>query len=232
MPEFREIYNQHAETYDLAVSCEDYEGNLLAALNDIRPLNGLDVVEFGAGTGRVTRLLGPVVNRIWSFDLSSHMLGLARARLEQTGMTNWAVAAGDNRAMPVADNVADLAIEGWSFGHFTGWYPETWIEEISKALLEMRRVLRRGGTAILIETLGTGEESPAPPSEKLGEYYTMAQKEFGFAYTWIRTDFRFESVTEAEMAMRFFFGDELGNRVAEEEMIIVPECTGLWWLTL
>jgi len=34
----------------------------------------LDVVEFGAGTGRITRLLAPEVQSIRAFDASEHML--------------------------------------------------------------------------------------------------------------------------------------------------------------
>ena len=112
MPEFKEIYSHHAGKYDLLVAREDYEGNLLPALNAIRPLASLNVVEFGAGTGRVTCLLAPIVNRIWAFDASHHMLGVAATKLRESGARNWALAAGDNRAMPVSDGCADLAVEG------------------------------------------------------------------------------------------------------------------------
>ena len=53
MPSFAQIYAQHADEYDALVSREDYEGNLMPALQAIRALQRLDIVEFGAGTGRL-----------------------------------------------------------------------------------------------------------------------------------------------------------------------------------
>ena len=44
-----------ATAYDLLVSAEDCDGALPPALNDIRSLAGANVVEVGAGTGRLTR---------------------------------------------------------------------------------------------------------------------------------------------------------------------------------
>jgi ubiquinone/menaquinone biosynthesis C-methylase UbiE len=74
MPDYHQIYRQHADQYELLVSREDRDGNLIRALNGIRPLAGLDVVELGAGTGRVTRLAAPLVRRIYAFDASAPML--------------------------------------------------------------------------------------------------------------------------------------------------------------
>ena len=39
-----------------------------------------------------------------------------------------------------------------------------------------------------------------------------------------------QSLDEAEELTRFFFGDELAARVVEKEWLILPECTGIWWL--
>jgi hypothetical protein len=96
----------------------------------------------------------------------------------------------------------------------------------------MKRVLRPGGTVIILETLGTGCESPHPPSDALAAYYALLEEEHGFSATWIRTDYRFASLSEAEDLTRFFFGDGLADRVAREGLVTLPECTGIWWLTI
>ena len=49
---FKRIYAQQAEGYDAFIRCHDVEGNLLRALTDLHPLEGSEVVEFGAGTGQ------------------------------------------------------------------------------------------------------------------------------------------------------------------------------------
>jgi hypothetical protein len=111
----------------------------------------------------------------------------------------------------------------------TEWYPDSWRDEIGQAISEMRRVLRPGGTAIIVETLGTGRETPQPPSERLAAYYTMLERDYEFAATWIRTDYRFESQAEANELTGFFFGTPAPTTLTEEGFAIVPECTGVWW---
>jgi ubiquinone/menaquinone biosynthesis C-methylase UbiE len=231
MPDFKAIYAHHADSYDQLVSREDYQGNILRALSEIRPLDGLDVVEFGAGTGRFTRLLAPLVGSIRAFDASQHMLDVAAETLARGGWTNWRLAVGDSRALPADDASADLALAGWTFGHMTEWYPDTWRDEIGRTVGEMRRVLRPGGTAVIVETLGTGRETPQPPLQRLASYYMMLERDYGFATTWIRTDYRFESRAEAEELTGFFFGAPSPTIPTEDGRAIVPECTGIWWLT-
>jgi ubiquinone/menaquinone biosynthesis C-methylase UbiE len=229
---FQNIYANHADQYEAFVSREDYQGNILRALSDIRPLYGLEVVEFGAGTGRLTRLLAPVVKSIRAYDASQAMLDVAEKTLRASGTSNWTLAVGDNRRLPAEDASADLVIEGWSFGHLTGWYPDTWHDEVNLALFEMRRVLRRGGVAILLETQTTGSETPHPPTEGLADLYHFWERDHGFAAKWIRTDYQFASPQEAESLTRFFFGDQLADRVVRENWVILPECTGIWWRTM
>jgi ubiquinone/menaquinone biosynthesis C-methylase UbiE len=229
MPTFEEIYAKQAEIYDALISREDYEGNLLKTLQSIRPLTGIDVVEFGAGTGRFTRLLAPIVKSIRAYDASAHMLEIARRRLTEMGQTNWTLAVAENDSLPAEDASADLAIEGWSFGHQTVWNPERWRDETVKAVAEMERVLRPGGSAVIVETLGTGADKPVPPSEGLAAFYRWLEDEQGFQSTAVSTDYRFLNVAEADTLVRFFFGDELADRVVRENMMILPEWTGIWW---
>src|SRR5688500_1067375 len=107
MPSFEEIYAQHADQSDALVLREDNEGHLLPALNSICPLAGADVIEFGAGTGRLTCLLAPVVGHIEAYDASAHMLSVAEANLRGIGIANWRLAVADNRALPAETDSAD-----------------------------------------------------------------------------------------------------------------------------
>lgn len=207
---------------------EDYQGNLLDALREIHPLHNAQVVEFGAGTGRLTRLLLLHVALICAFDQSAAMLNVAHRTLTPLG-EHWRLAVADNANLPVSDNSADVAIEGWSFGHVTGWHRDRWQTVLDSYLAEMRRVVKPGGAMILIETMGTGRESPQPPNDALAEMYAYLQTIHQFAYRWIRTDYLFESVQEADQLTRFFFGDDLAERVIREGLTILPECTGIWW---
>lgn len=229
MPDqFQIIYRQHAAEYQAMVESEDHQRNLPAALQSLAPVSGARVVELGAGTGRVTRLLAPLARSVLALDASAHMLREARRLLDRDGRANVTLAVGDNRHVPVASGVADLSIQGWSFGHFTGWYPTAWRPEIARAIDELLRVVRPGGVAIAIETLGTGNQEPQPPSPELAEYYAYLEQDRGFTRTWITTDYRFASPEEAASMTRFFFGDALADRLLRERRSILPECTGLW----
>ena len=190
---------------------------------------GIDVVEFGAGTGRVTRLLSVMVNQIWSCDIEHAMLNEAKNYLETSGMENWSLLQADNHQMPIATNTADVVIEGWSFAHVMGWYGDDWQIHTDKMLAEMERIAKPDGTAILIETMGTGKRQPQPPTDDLARLYEYWQNQLGFEYRWIRTDYQFASVEEADELTRFFFGDELADSIVKSGSVVLPECTGIWW---
>ena len=229
MTDFKHIYSHQAELYEALVAREDYQGNILRALQEIRSLDGIEAIELGAGTGRLTCLLAPRVKSIQAFDNSRHMLDVAVAKLRAGGWHNWQADVADNRALPVNDEIADLSIAGWSLGHSVGWYPDSWRGEIEKAVAQMKRVLKPGGTAVILETLGTGRETPQAPTTGLADYYAFLENNLGFGAKWIRTDYRFESLAQADSLTRFFFGDELADRVVQKASVMLPECTGIWW---
>ena len=230
MPTEKEVYAGHAAEYEALVSREDYQGNILKAVQDIIPLQGLDVLDLGAGTGRLACLLQPHVRRVIAFDLSAHMLEIARDRLRLTGANNWLAAAADHRHLPLAAASADLIVSGWSVSYLTVWSPEKWRAEADAWLSEARRVLRKGGQIILLESLGTGNETPQALPH-LENFYGWLDEQ-GFQNKWIRTDYRFDSLEQASEVAGFFFGEDMQDRIRREQRTFLPECTGVWWLGL
>jgi ubiquinone/menaquinone biosynthesis C-methylase UbiE len=229
---YADIYAHHAEAYERLIAREDHTGNLLAALQAIAPPEGLDVIDMGAGTGRLARLLAPFARSVRAFDTSAAMLAVARAQLQADGarradgVRHAHVAVADHRALPVESRSADLVISGWSLCYTVVWERD-WQTELGKALVEMQRVTRPGGALIVIETQGTGGETPAPP-ESLKPYFAHLAAN-GFASTWIRTDYRFASVEEARALTTFFFQQDMAPRLISRAPAILPECTGIWW---
>ena len=224
MTDHHSIYNEEAVNYEKLVSREDYQGNLLKAIQEVLPLQGIDVVETGAGTGRVTRLLVPYVNFVSSFDSSEHMLHLAEDSLSAGGWHNWRTGVADHRSLPVVDASADLCISGWSICYLVDWNRGVWQQEVDKALAELERILKPGGTLILIETQGTGFTEPHAPDHLMGYYQYL--KDHGFNSKWFRTDYRFDSEQDARESARFFFGEEMVQKI---KGVFLPECTGMWW---
>lgn len=224
------IYQQHADQYERLVAHEDYAHHLPRALAAIRSFVGADVVEWGAGTGRVSALIAPHARSLIACDLNPHMLHVARSKLQRHEQLRWLTAAAEHRHMPLPARCADIALAGWTLGYFTSkYYAESWRETIGQAVAQMQRVVRPGGTIIIIETLGTGSSEPHPPGEALAAYYRLLEEELGFQSTWVRTDYQFDSLDQAAELVSFFFGDEWAAKVRDNHWISLPECTGLWW---
>lgn len=229
MPEQSEVYQNYAQDYERLIAKEDYRGNILAAIQSRIDLNNLVIADIGAGTGRFTRMLQPYAKDILGLDLSMQMLRVAKTLLRTQSQSGWYLSGADNRNLPIAANAVDLAIAGWSFGHATVWYEDMWKKEISLSIMELLRIVRPGGTAMVFETLGSGSDEPGPPTKTLADYYTYLEQDLGFEKIIIETDYRFSSLEEAEELSRFFFGDELGDKVVERNWVILPEWTGMWW---
>jgi ubiquinone/menaquinone biosynthesis C-methylase UbiE len=172
-------------------------------------------------------MLAPLVGHVHAFDIAPDMLRVAREKLTESGLSNWEINIADHRQLPIDDHCADLIVSGWSFSYLAVWNPDSWRAELEKALAEMKRVLKPGSFITLFESLGTGNESPVELPH-LRNFYPWLD-EAGFQKKWIRTDYMFESLEEAEYLARFFFGDELGDKVRKNKWVVLPECTGVWW---
>jgi ubiquinone/menaquinone biosynthesis C-methylase UbiE len=230
MPDQMTIYQKYADQYDALVAYEDYQHDLYPALAAIRSFDQADVVEWGAGTGRVSALVAPYARSIIAGDLNPHMLHVAAAKYRQFEQLKWQTVVMDHRHAPLSDRVADVALAGWTLCYLASKFcGDTWQHHLTQAIAEMRRVLRPGGMIIIIETLGTGETEPKPQSEWFAEYFAFLENELQFSATSIRTDYKFDSLDQAASTIRFFFGEEWDEKVRRNNWIIVPECTGLWW---
>jgi len=229
MPDHKMVYQQKAVQYQELISREDYLGNLLPEIEKIISLQGKDLVDLGTGTGRLAHLLAPWVKSVHALDSSLHMLGAAAELLRYQKLNNWQVTVGDHRWIPLADNSADLIVSGWSICYLMVWEGDKWKKEVEKALQEIKRVLRKGGMLIIIETLGTGNKDPVE-IDKLKPYLNFLE-DIGFQKSWIRTDYCFINRKEAQELVEFFFGEEMVDKIGNEEQPVLPECTGLWWIT-
>jgi ubiquinone/menaquinone biosynthesis C-methylase UbiE len=214
---YQTIYREHAEEYDRLVAAEDAEERLLPAIEAVAARLER-VVDVGAGTGRISRLFTAGGAEVVAVDRSIAMLRVAQRRAKGA-----LLAVADAAALPIAGGWADAVIAGWVLGHQRSWNAGRWRSSIARCLDEMQRALAPGGVAIVIETLGTGVESPRV-SPALAEYHRWLEEERGFARRELRTDYVFASEEEARSLCGFFFGDAVPVRGAR-----VPECTGLWW---
>ena len=223
----RSVYESHADLYDRLVTAEDCEGRLPAALAELASFEGARVAEVGAGTGRMARIaLGLGARSVTLVEPAPAMLAVARERLRERPADFVEAPAS---AMPLPDGSFDIATAGWVFGHLRHWFQDDWRERIHAALAEIRRVVRPGGTLLLLETMGTFTPTASPPNPELAEYYGWIERDGGFgAPRVIRTDYRFESVAEAGEVLSGFFGEPMGERVRRAGQTRVEESTAIW----
>lgn len=223
----KQIYLSEAEQYEALVSREDHQGNIQRALDEIVKVDGLDVLDLGAGTGRLAGLLAPRVRSMRAFDLSAQMLGVTVDKLRKSPLKHWTVAVADHRYLPVPDETADVIVSGWSVSYVAVWKPERWREELDIWFAEAKRALRKDGYIVLFESLGSGNETPQPLEHLANTYRWLDEN--GFQNKWIRTDYKFDSVEQSAEIAGFFFGDDMKEKILRLKWDILPECTGVYW---
>ncbi len=227
MPDHESIYRKEAARYDALITKQPA---LQACIHEIKPYAGLDIVDVGAGTGRLAAVLAGEARSIVATDASEAMLSIAADKLAAAGHANWRTVAADMRKLPLAEGSADLIVAGWSICYLGSSNNPSWEHDVDAVMKELRRVLRPGGAIVIFETMGTGFEQPNPPDFLLS-YYSALTKKYGFSHKWIRLDYEFESAEQAEELTDFFFGEDreradgFGSEAAH-----VPECAGVWWL--
>ena len=235
---YKRVYRERADAYHELVMAEDCDGNLSPAIAKARGdagLAGIDVLEIGVGTGRVTGLLAMAgVRSILGTDQAPAMLAVARAHLDrlcarhslacQVQLLESDFADG----LPAPDDSADLVLAGWVFGHMTEWFGDSWTDRLDSVLAHCDRVTRPGGTQVIIETLGSGAREPSAPTPELSAFYRRLEERHGFRRQAIATDYRFPSVDRAVEVCGAFFGEDFAALVRREGWARVPEWTGLW----
>jgi ubiquinone/menaquinone biosynthesis C-methylase UbiE len=167
MPDYKDIFTNQAPKYDVFVSAEDYQGNLIAAIKDLcGPMTGHTVADLGSGTGRMSFLLAPLVGQVYGIEPSAGMRQTAESKRVRLGIRNMEFLEGEHKAVPLPDECIDLVVEGWAFlAAFMTTYPD-WRKELEAIFAEVRRILKPNGKVVLIETMGTfhmWDRVPADP---------------------------------------------------------------------
>lgn len=228
---FERIYRQQAGAYQRLVQAEDVDRNLSAALHALADLSGKQILDAGAGTGRIAQLLDRVDRQIIGVDRIPAMLAEnQRMRARQGG--GWSLVQADLRSLPFPQGEFEITICGWAIGHWCFWSTQEWQQQVDRLLAELERVTRPGGWLMVLETLGTGTQQPGPPNPKLAEYYQRLEQVWGFERQVLATDYAFESVEAAAAGLSFFFGPELEAKIRQHQWQRVPEWTGLWAVQL
>jgi ubiquinone/menaquinone biosynthesis C-methylase UbiE len=100
--------------------------------------------DIGTGTGILASELAKLGIRVIGVDNSSRMLDAARAKLEAENITTVELRRGEVHSLPLEDEEVDAA-----FAHMVLHY----LPSPAEALREMARIVRPGGTVVIVDFL-------------------------------------------------------------------------------
>jgi len=140
-----EEFRRQAETFDTFAqkTDENVATRFAAAIGDAGQGSLLDVA---CGPGVVTAALAPGAKSIVAFDATQEMLEKARARCAKAGLVNVSFRQGNAEALPFGDGEFDGVVTRLAVHHFA--VPQ-------RAFAEMFRVLRPGGTAVIVDIVAS-----------------------------------------------------------------------------
>lgn len=131
-PEWDQLREMHAPTAEV-------EEAMLEAVSEPFVDSLLDL---GTGTGRILELFSPRTRRGLGVDLSRQMLGVARARLDDHGLSHCSVRQGDIHDLDIGENSHDVVVLHHVL-HF--------LSDPESALEVSSRVLAPGGTLLIVD---------------------------------------------------------------------------------
>ena len=144
-----DFFKTNAEQWDAirALYIDDREvEQAFFALWPQRPV--ADLLDVGTGTGRILEMVADKVEHGVGIDLSRDMLSVARVNLEHADIKHCHVRHGDMNQVPFGDA---------SFDVVTFHLALHYADRPGLALLESARVLREGGTALVIDFIPHSE---------------------------------------------------------------------------
>lgn len=95
---------------------------LVTELQQLVDLAGLDLVDIGAGTGRITLGLAPIARQVTAIDIFESVAVYGKKQIEQAGLRNVNYVRGDAGRLPLPENSIDAAVCAWAVIN----YPEAY----------------------------------------------------------------------------------------------------------
>src|SRR5690606_4010542 len=103
--------------------------------------------DLGCGGGHVSLRVAPHVAKVSAIDLSAEMLAAVERVAAERKLANVTTRRCAAEALPFADASFDVVLSRFSAHHWS---------DLDAGLREARRVLRRGGLAMLVDSISPG----------------------------------------------------------------------------
>jgi len=213
---------QHPATYELENQAVDRDGLLEDAMRVRADWAGRVVLDLGCGTGFHLPRFAETASRVYGVEPHPGLLRLAARRTR--ALTSVTVLAGTAQSVPLPEASVDVVHARWAYFFGPGCEP---------GLAELDRVVRRGGTAFVIDndatrsTFGRWFRRGYPGVDPLAVERFWAGR--GWTRTPLELDWRFDSRADLESVVRIEFTPEVADAVlAEHEGTRVDYAVNLW----
>lgn len=218
------IWN-HTATYELENRAADPDGRLWSAMQARADWSGRTVLDLGCGTGFHLPAFAATASHVVGVEPHAALAKLAGRRLRTRGVANAEVRQGTAQEIPLADASIDVVHARWAYFFGRGCEP---------GLVELDRVVRRGGVALVIDNDGSrstfgdwfrrGYPHLDPPevTERFwsGRGWTLDRVDMGW---------RFASRADLEAVVRIEFTREVADQVLREHPgVEVDYAVNLW----
>ena len=213
----------HPATYELENRAADPDGRLLEALRSVADWTGRDVLDLGCGTGFHLPLWGAAARSVTGVEPHPDLVAIARRRTR--ALANVSVLAGLAERIPLPDASVDWVQARWAYFFGPGCEP---------GLRELARVVRRGGTAFVIDNDATRSTFGGWFRRGYPMVDPDAVERFWSTHGWSRVPvdmgWRFANRADLEAVVRI----ELPPAVADEVLAAhdgteVDYAVNLWW---
>lgn len=201
---------KHTATYEVENRAVDPDGRLWSALQSHAGPNGWTgrtVLDLGCGTGFHLPLFATDAARVVGVEPHPDLLALARRRT--AGLENVTLLAGTAQRVPLPDSSVDVVHVRWAYFFGPGCEP---------GLAELDRVVRRGGTALVIDNDGSRSTFGAwfrrgyphlPPPADIERFWVTR----GWTRTPVDMGWRFESRADLEAVVRIEFKPSVADEI-------------------
>lgn len=215
---------QHPDVYEAENRGVDPDGVIDAAMRSVHDWRGQTVVDIGCGTGFHLPRFADSAASVIGVEPYAPLAGRAGARIRPL-RDRVEVRRGTAQALPVPDASVDVAHARWAYFFGPGCEP---------GLAELARVMRRGGTAFVIDNDATRSTFGRWFRRALPTYEPVAVERFWARQGWhsVPLDIRWELPDRAafEAVARIEFAPEIAAAfLAEQEGVGVDYAVNLHW---